>query len=158
RGDLPVARSWHSDCVQASPWATILEKRSEANIAMAFLVPTHKGTADRMDGGSPKDRGTKSRQEGALDHLRHAVEHAAHLLPAQGPITVFIHHNPLHAFEDLPFDEAVVVGGRMFGCQPYLSEDHYREELAKGRIRFSELRAVVRQDLGRDADPLVAHL
>lgn len=27
------------------------------------------------------------------EHLRHIVEHAAHRLPAQGPIGVFIHHN-----------------------------------------------------------------
>ena len=56
-------------------------------------------------------------QPGEVTHdplrvLRHAIEHAAHLLPAQGPITVFIHHNTLHAFEDLPFDEAVEKGGQ----------------------------------------------
>ena len=83
-----------------------------------------------------------------LDHLRRVIDHAVHLLPAQGPITVFIHHNTLHAFEDLPFDEAVVRGARVFGCQPYLSEDRFRAELAKGRIRFADLRAVLANDLG----------
>ena len=57
--------------------------------------------------------------------LRYAVEHAAHLLPAQGPITVFIHHNTLHAFEELPFEDAVKRGAEVFGCQPYLSEDRF---------------------------------
>ncbi|OWK37671.1 DUF2309 domain-containing protein [Fimbriiglobus ruber] len=85
------------------------------------------------------------------DRLQHAIEHAAHLLPAQGPITVFIHHNTLHAFEDLPFDEGVQNGARIFGCQPYLSEDNYRDKLQKGRIRVDDLEWVLRKDLGERA-------
>jgi uncharacterized protein YbcC (UPF0753/DUF2309 family) len=83
-----------------------------------------------------------------LPHLREVIEHAAHLLPAQGPITVFIHHNTLHAFEHLPFHQGVQKGARVFGCQPYLTEDRYREALGRGRIRFDELRAVLEEDLG----------
>src|SRR5437588_8481782 len=84
--------------------------------------------------------------------LKHAIDHAGHLLPAQGPITVFIHHNTLHAFEELPFTAAVEKGARVFGCQPYLSEDRYRAELSRGRIRFDELRDALRADLGGRAD------
>ena len=83
--------------------------------------------------------------------LRDAIEEAAHLLPAQGPITVFIHHNTLHAFEDLPFTEAVEKAANKFGCQPYLGEDRYREELAGGRIRVADLQAVVQEELGARA-------
>ncbi|HEV3121600.1 MAG TPA: DUF2309 domain-containing protein, partial [Isosphaeraceae bacterium] len=89
--------------------------------------------------------------ESPLTRLRHVVEHAAHLLPAQGPITVFIHHNTLHAFEDLPFDEGVERGAHVFGCQPYLTEDRYREALTRGRIRFSDLQQVLERDLGARA-------
>jgi uncharacterized protein YbcC (UPF0753/DUF2309 family) len=95
---------------------------------------------------------------GSLVLLQHEIEHAAHLLPAQGPITVFIHHNTLHAFEDMPFDDAVKKGARIFGCQPYLSEDRYRAELAKGRIRFSDLQDVLREDLGRRGDEEILRL
>jgi len=84
-------------------------------------------------------------------HLYEVIEHAAHLLPAQGPITVFIHHNTLHAFEDLPFEEAVKKGARIFGCQPYMSEDQYREALGRGRIRFSELQDVLTEEMGTAA-------
>jgi uncharacterized protein YbcC (UPF0753/DUF2309 family) len=90
--------------------------------------------------------------------LQHAIDHAAHLLPAQGPITVFIHHNTLHAFEDLPFTEGVARGARLFGCQPYLSEERYRDELATGRIRLADLEAVLRDDLGgRGGDVVPPH-
>lgn len=87
--------------------------------------------------------------------LARAVAHAAHLLPAQGPITVFIHHNTLHAFEDLPFDDAVRRGAEVFGCQPYLSEDRFREALARGRIRFPDLRTVLADELGDRADEAI---
>jgi uncharacterized protein YbcC (UPF0753/DUF2309 family) len=94
----------------------------------------------------------------SLDELEHAIEHATHLLPSQGPITVFIHHNTLHAFEDLPFHEAVVKGARIFGCDPYLTEDRYREELRRGRIRLDELRSILREHLGERADePILPH-
>ena len=37
-------------------------------------------------------------QHRPLAHLQQAIEHGAHLLPSQGPITVFVHHNTLHAY------------------------------------------------------------
>src|SRR5688572_16464782 len=83
----------------------------------------------------------------APGRLRHAIEHASHLLPAQGPITVFIHHNTLHAFEDSTFEAAVRRGAEVFGTQPYLPEERYRAALARGRIRLPELRAVLADDL-----------
>lgn len=65
----------------------------------------------------------------SLDELRHTTEHAALLLPSQGPITVFVHHNTLHAFEDLPFDAGVKAGARVLGCNSYLPENRYRRKL-----------------------------
>jgi len=87
--------------------------------------------------------------------LQHAIDHAAHLLPAQGPITVFIHHNTLHAFEDLPFTEAVKEAARIFGSQPYLSAERYRDELSRGRIRCADLHAVLQRDLAARANDKV---
>jgi uncharacterized protein YbcC (UPF0753/DUF2309 family) len=92
----------------------------------------------------------------AKARLRATIEEAAHLLPEQGPITVFIHHNTLHAFEYLPFEQGVVEGARTFRCQPYLSESEYREELRRGRIRFEELQEVLLNDLGEAAHERVA--
>jgi uncharacterized protein YbcC (UPF0753/DUF2309 family) len=90
-----------------------------------------------------------------LEQLRQTIDHAAHLLPAQGPITVFIHHNTLHALEDLPFTEAVKRGATVFGCQPYLTRSRYREELRRGRIRVADLEAILRENLGVWADEKV---
>jgi len=86
----------------------------------------------------------------SLDRLKHLIGQATHLLPAQGPITVFIHHNTLHAFEDVPFEEAVERGAAIFGCESYLSEERFRDLLAKGRIRFADLQAAVAEDHAAD--------
>jgi uncharacterized protein YbcC (UPF0753/DUF2309 family) len=78
-----------------------------------------------------------------LERLRSAVEHASHLLPKQGPIGVFVHHNTLHAFEHLPFEEAVIEASQLFGAEPYMAEAAYRAELERGRIQLADIDAVL---------------
>lgn len=117
-------------------------------------TPATENLAVPTNGYLPRSSGKESHQL----RLKHAIKHAAHLLPAQGPITVFIHHNTLHAFEDLPFAEAVEKAAGVFGCQPYLTESRFREELARGRIRFAELDSVLREDLGPLADETILDL
>ena len=109
--------------------------------------------------------GLAATQSGAHAHdssenfdVAHAIQHAAHLLPSQGPIEVFVHHNTLHAFEHLPFDEAVAAGLEVHGANPYLPESQYRSQLKQGRIRIKDLESVLLDDLGDHADRLVASL
>ncbi|MBI4954071.1 MAG: DUF2309 domain-containing protein [Myxococcales bacterium] len=75
--------------------------------------------------------------------LRRALEHAAHLLPAQAPLEVFVHHNTLHAFEHLPFHEALGEAARKLGSRGYLPEERYREAFATGRITEAEVAAAL---------------
>ena len=95
--------------------------------------------------------GASSSKQSRADGLRAALKNAAHLLPAQGPIGVFVHHNTLHAFEHLPFEEAVVRAAQLFDAEPYMSEAAYRAELARGRIQLVDVDAV----LDREADSLI---
>ncbi len=90
--------------------------------------------------------------------LERLIQHAAHLLPSQGPLSVFVHHNTLHAFEDLPFAAALEQASEVYDCQPYLAEERYRRELARGRIRPDDLAAVLHDDLGDRADDLIGLL
>lgn len=95
---------------------------------------------------------------GDLSVLRREIEHAARLLPTQGPITVFIHHNTLHAFEHLPFDDAVIEAQRFYGAEPYLSEARYRRELEGGRILPHDLHTVLLEGLEDQGDVLIGCL
>jgi uncharacterized protein YbcC (UPF0753/DUF2309 family) len=82
------------------------------------------------------------------DHpLTHVIDQLGHLLPAQGPISIFIHHNTLHAFEHLPFEEAVERAAERLGCEPFLAESRYRDKLASGRIRSKDVEALLVEQL-----------
>jgi uncharacterized protein len=82
-------------------------------------------------------------EESRPDRLRGAIEDAAHLLPRQGPIGVFVHHNTLHAFQHLRFEQAVIQASQLFGTEPYMSEAAYRTELARGRIQLVDIDTVL---------------
>ena len=96
--------------------------------------------------------------ESAANHnrhsqLRHVVAHLAHSLPAQGPIGVFIHHNTLHAFQHLPFEEAVAKAAETYGAEPYMREDAYREQMASGRILTEDIDAIIEQEPNEEILP-----
>lgn len=88
--------------------------------------------------------------------LAQVLEALAPLLPAQGPISIFIHHNTLHAFEDLPFETAVARAAAELAREPFLPEARYRDKLAAGRILAKDVEAVVREHLGATAAVNVA--
>ena len=67
------------------------------------------------------------------------LNHLAHWLPTQGPIKDFIHHNTLHAFQHLPFHEAISVAGKLFGARSYLPIADYQTRFHKGRISQAAL-------------------
>jgi len=90
--------------------------------------------------------------------LTQAIDRLAHLLPAQGPISIFIHHNTLHAFEHLPFEEAVEHAATRLGREPYLAEPRYRDKLASGRIRPKDVEALLLEQLGARGSEDVAGL
>jgi len=92
------------------------------------------------------DLSNRSEPDSVDDRIREMIAHAAHLLPAQGPIEVFVHHNTLHAFEHLPFHEAVRQAWEIFGAEPYLSEARFRALLAAGRITREDIDATLAAD------------
>ncbi|MBM7769972.1 uncharacterized protein YbcC (UPF0753/DUF2309 family) [Actinokineospora baliensis] len=83
------------------------------------------------------------------------VDRAAGLLPEQGPLQTFVHHNTLHAFEELPFHDAVVRAGELFGAQPFPTEEELHDHVVRERITEADLVAVVAAEVADDGVPVV---
>jgi len=65
---------------------------------------------------------------------KEVIHHLKHFLPAQAPLMDFVHHNTLHAFQDLSFHEALHTANEKLGYQVYLSIEEYRSYYQNGRI------------------------
>lgn len=83
-----------------------------------------------------------------VEAVRAGLHHAEEILPGQKPIEAFVHHNTLHAFEDLPFERAVVEAGAVYGASPYMDEESFRAAWRSGRILERDLDDVLEQRFG----------
>jgi len=79
--------------------------------------------------------------------IRSMVYVAGEPIPYFWPMRSFIHHNPLHALEHLPFDKAVKEGERLFHGRGYLPRTTYQNYLAQGKVDQTQLLDDVNQFL-----------
>lgn len=90
------------------------------------------------------------------DPVARALARAAGVLPDQGPIGVFVHHNTLHAYQHLPFHAGVQAGAEALGARPYLSLAEFRQFLRRGRIDDDHLRTEIARALSEGASDAAA--
>lgn len=76
------------------------------------------------------------------------LKELSHYLPAQAPLKDFIHHNTLHAFQDMPFEKATRYAAEMFGYKTLLTLEEYRSLFHAGRISPSVLEKIVSARMG----------
>ena len=89
---------------------------------------------------------------GTTSALQHLVEEAAEPISQFWPMKGFVHHNPIHGFEHLPFDEAIQQAKTLFGAEGYLPNAEYRGFVKTGRINERNIdRALVRLGPKTDA-------
>ncbi len=86
---------------------------------------------------------SRSEQPSPAQSIEEIVEEVGHYLPEQAPLHAFVHHNTLHCFEHLHFEEAVVEASRRFGTEPFQTEEAFASCLESGRIRSSDITAVL---------------
>ncbi|HXF92409.1 MAG TPA: DUF2309 domain-containing protein [Nitrospiraceae bacterium] len=89
-------------------------------------------------------RGSHGFTDAQRMELRSYVQLAGEVISPYWPMRTFIHHNPLHGLEILPFEQAVERGAQVFGGRGYLSNDTYRAYLQSGRICVEDVRAALR--------------
>ncbi len=77
--------------------------------------------------------------------LEDIINVVSHLLPSQGPIQSFVHHNTLHHFEEYNFFDGVEKAASIYSARPYLSEQRYQEEYQRGRIAQSDLNRALKE-------------
>lgn len=76
------------------------------------------------------------------------IHNLKHYLPAQAPLKDFIHHNTLHAFQNLKFDEAMRKSNNIFGYKVYLTLVEYRTHYDSGRIKPEILKGIINKRKG----------
>jgi len=76
--------------------------------------------------------------------LRGVIRLAGEVIAQYWPMRTFVHHNPLHSLEYLPFEETVRRGKQFMGGNGYLPSHLYRDYLKSGRIQSSHLDAALK--------------
>ncbi len=82
---------------------------------------------------------------------RHLLHELKHYLPSQGSLKDFIHHNTLHAFQDMKFYDALFKASAIFGFQTTFSLTEYRDLYRIGRITPDILDRAIRERKGSHA-------
>ena len=80
--------------------------------------------------------------------LSRFIEHIKHYLPSQTPIKDFIHHNTLHAYQDLKFYDAIFKAENAFGYQVSLKLEDFRKLYKSGRIKEGTIDKVIKDRYG----------
>jgi hypothetical protein len=81
----------------------------------------------------------------------HSIHELKHYLPSQQALKDFIHHNTLHAFQQMKFYDAIFKASKIFGFQVHLQLPEYREMYKTGRIRHDVLAMVIAKKKNGDA-------
>jgi uncharacterized protein YbcC (UPF0753/DUF2309 family) len=78
------------------------------------------------------------------------IHELKHYLPAQAPLKDFIHHNTLHAFQNLKFEEATRRAAKMFGYRVSLPLKEFRELYRNKKIAHANLERVIIEKKGKE--------
>lgn len=81
---------------------------------------------------------------------QHILQELKHYLPTQTPLKDFIHHNSLHAFQDMKFYDAIFKASKIFGYQVTLQLGEFRKLYETGRINDAVLERIIVERKGAE--------
>ena len=80
----------------------------------------------------------------------HVIHELKHFLPSQQALKDFIHHNSLHAFQQMKFYDAINKASKIFGFQVHLELNDFRELYETKRIREDILENCIAEKKGKE--------
>ena len=87
--------------------------------------------------------------------LLHVLAHFEHTLPAQASIRDFVHHNTLHGYQSMAFEDALRASNDLTGAYSFWPQEKFRNAYLKGRMNDTDLNQVLLRDESLDADKVV---
>jgi uncharacterized protein YbcC (UPF0753/DUF2309 family) len=82
--------------------------------------------------------------------INHTLHELKHFLPSQMTLKDFIHHNSLHAFQDMKFYDGIFRASKLFGYKVTLQLQEYRKLFSLGRIKESVIERIIIDRKGAD--------
>ena len=84
--------------------------------------------------------------------LHEVIHELKHFLPAQAPLMDFVHHNTLHAFQNLTFHEALETAHVKLGYQVYFPLETFRDLHDSGRISDEMIDRILEEKKGSEKE------
>ncbi|MEZ5043144.1 MAG: DUF2309 domain-containing protein [Saprospiraceae bacterium] len=79
----------------------------------------------------------------------HVLHELKHYLPNQAALKDFVHHNSLHAFQEMDFYEGIFNASKIFGIKVTFNLNEYRKLYQQGRIKPEILDEIIIRNKGK---------